>query len=93
MGKTKTFLQMKQKREVPKELIESSREFARMKKGITNALKSGPKTVPEVAEILSKPTSEVMYWMMSMRKYELVVETNEVTDEGYYKYKSVRGRK
>jgi DNA-directed RNA polymerase specialized sigma subunit len=90
MSKTKTYLEMKKKRTVPKELVEKSKEFNRIKKLFTQALKAGPKTVPEVAAELNMPSAEAMYWMMTLRKYELIVETEEVTDEGYYKYTLVK---
>ncbi len=90
MAKTKTYLEMKKKMTVSKELMAEAKEFAKIKKLITNALKSEPKTVPEVAEITSKPTSEVLYWMMTMRKYEAIVETGDVTEDGYHKYTLVK---
>jgi len=64
-----------------------------IKKKIIDSLKDGPKTVPEVANIIKKPLPEVMYWMMAMRKYAQIVETDEITEEGYYKYKLLEGRK
>jgi len=30
-----------------------------------------------------------MYWIMALRKYGFIEETDEVTDDGYYKYKLV----
>ncbi len=90
MSKTKTYLEMKKKMKVPKELMTKTQEFAKVKKLITKALESEPKTVPEVAEIVSIPTSEVMYWMMTMRKYEAIVETGDVTEDGYHKYTLVK---
>ncbi len=69
------------------------RDEMAMRARILEILKEGPKTVPEVAERLSRPTAEVMFWMMAMRKYSLIEETEEMTDEGYYKYRIKEGRK
>ncbi len=77
---------MRDKREV-------IREEMVMRNRIMEVLKEGPKTVPEVAEALGKPTAEVMFWMMAMRKYALIEETEEMTEEGYYKYRLKEGRK
>jgi len=77
--------------------VRDKREIIRdemiIKKKIIDALKNGPKTVPEVANMIEKPLPEVMYWMMAMRKYAQIVETDEITEEGYYKYKLLEGRK
>ncbi len=69
------------------------REEMAMRRKIVEILKDGPKTVSEVAEALGKPTPEVMFWMMAMRKYALIEETEEVTEDGYYKYRLKEGRK
>ncbi len=71
---------MKDKREV-------IREEMAMRGKITEILRDGPKTVPEVAQALGRPTEEVMFWMMAMRKYALIEETEEITEDGYYKYR------
>jgi predicted transcriptional regulator len=62
------------------------REETFMQKKILELLKKGPKTIPEIARALNKPPAEIMYWMMSMRKYQLVEETGEASEKGYYKY-------
>ena len=90
MAKTKTYLEMKKKMTVSKELMAEAKEFAKVKKLITNALKAEPKTVPEIAEMLSMPSSEVLYWMMTMRKYEAIVEIGRADEDGYYKYTLVK---
>jgi DNA-binding IclR family transcriptional regulator len=55
---------------------------------IMNLLRANPRTVPEIAEAIGRPTREVMFWLMGMRKYGMVAEIGEVTDEGYYRYKA-----
>lgn len=76
-----------------RDLLETIRHEMVVRDKIVEILNEGPKTVPEVAEILGEPVYEVMYWMMAMRKYGTVEETEEITDEGYYKYKLAKGRK
>ena len=93
MAKTRTYLELKKKMTVPKELLEQTKEFATIKRSITKALRDGPKTIPEVAAEISMPVSDAMYWMMTLRKYETIVETGEVTDEGYHKYRLAKGGK
>ncbi len=72
------------RRGVPKELLERSRAQARMRKKISEALKDGPKTVPEVAKATAIPSHEVLWKLMGMKKYGLVVEGEE--RDGCYEY-------
>lgn len=85
----KTFMELKKKVKVSEELTELVKTQAKMKKMVLDALKDEPKTVPEVAKALNSATYEAMYWVMALRKYGLIEETDEVTDDGYYKYKLV----
>lgn len=74
-----------------RDLREIMREEMLMHKKILAALQDGPRTVPEIASILDRPAHEVMVWVMGMRKYALVSETGEVTDEDYHKYGAAAG--
>ena len=76
-----------------KDRREIIREEMSIRDKIAEILKEGPMTVPEVAAKLKASTYEVMYWMMAMRKYGWIVETEEVTEDSYYKYKLVERRK
>ena len=69
-----------------RDLHEIIREEMFMRDKILSLLKEGAKTIPEIAEALGKPSNEVMYWVMAARKYGLVEEGAEVTDEGFYFY-------
>jgi hypothetical protein len=62
------------------------REEMLMKDRIVEVMLDGPKTIPEIAQALGYTGYEVMYWVMAMRKYNYVAETEEATDEGYYRY-------
>ncbi len=70
----------------PREII---REEPLMHSPILQALKSGPLTVPEIAEQIGQPSDEVLFWVMGMRRYGRVVEVADPTDEGYFRYASV----
>lgn len=76
-----------------KDLNEVIKEEMVVRDKIEKILMGGPKTVPEVATELKEPTYQVMYWMMAMRKYGQIIETEEITDDGYYKYKLAEKRK
>ena len=60
-----------------------------MRRRILAALVDGPLTVPEIAASVERPTHEVMFWVMGLRKYGWLAEIKEVTDEGYYRYQVV----
>lgn len=60
-----------------------------MRRRILAALEDGPLTVPEIAAAVERPSHEVMFWVMGLRKYGWLGEIKEVTDEGYYRYQVV----
>ena len=49
-------------------------------------LAEGPMTLPEVAERMGERPLEVVHWVMTLRRYGLVVEQGEEDDDGYYAY-------
>jgi len=57
-----------------------------MRRRIVELLQEEPRTIPEIAEALGRPSSEVTFWVMGLRKYGWVAEDREVTDEGYYRF-------
>ena len=73
--------------------LRSVREIIRdeqfMRARILKVLESGPQTVPEIAAALGKPTNEVVFWVMGLRKYGWVAEIKEVDDDGYFQYQAV----
>jgi predicted transcriptional regulator len=73
----------------PRSIREIIREEQIMRARILKLLADGGLTIPEIAEGLGAPTSEVTYWVMGMRKYGWVREDKEVTDEGYYRYEAI----
>ena len=51
---------------------------------ITLALSVGPRTIPEIAEATDLPASEVLCFVMTLKKYGSVEEGSKV--DGYYRY-------
>ena len=70
-------------------LREIIRDEQVMRRRILAALADGPLTVPEIAAAVERPSHEVMFWVMGLRKYGCVGEIKEATDEGYYRYQVV----
>ena len=72
------------------EMLREPREIMRdemvMRDRVLASLKDGPKTVPEIAEALGCPTYEVMHWVMAARRYGLVKEIGQPTEDDYYQY-------
>ena len=85
MGKTIDII--KKKRTVSEVVKENRKEFVRIKKLILNSLKEGPKTIPQIAKETSVPADEIIYHLMTLRKYREVV-TGELDDmDEYFSYK------
>ena len=60
-----------------------------MRRPILAAVEAGPLTVPEIAEAIGRPSHEVVFWVMGLRKYGYLAEIKEANDEGYYLYQAV----
>jgi DNA-binding IclR family transcriptional regulator len=73
-----------------RETREVVREEPLMRERLLDLLESGPMTVPELAETGGLRPEEVMVWVMGMRRYGYVTVEKEPTDDGYYRYASVR---
>ena len=71
----------------PRQLEEVLRDEMLMQGAILSLLRESPKTVPELAEALHKPTREVTLWMAGMWRYGLVIETGKANSEGYFSYR------
>lgn len=63
-------------------------EQRRIVSAIERALESGPKTVPEISELTSIPTREVLWWIASLKKYGFVAE--EEKRESYFAYRLIK---
>ncbi|UBM61884.1 hypothetical protein LA303_10770 [Candidatus Sulfidibacterium hydrothermale] len=85
--KGKTIKYIKEKRTVPQSVKENLKYFNQMKKALLNALRESPKTVPQLAEVLQKPTDEVLFYLMSLLKYGFVEAGEPDDNEEYFYYK------
>jgi len=81
----KTVLIMKERRQVSQKVKDNLKYFVKVKKAIIKALNENKKTVPELAEELNMPKDEVLYYLMSLVKYDLVeVDSIDDMDEFFY---------
>jgi hypothetical protein len=78
--------------EVNGERRETARQEPGMRDRILGILRDGPKTIPDVARALDIEPHEAAWWIMGYVRYGLVRATEEVTEEGYYKYAAGEGR-
>lgn len=70
----------------PREIM---REEQWMRRRILDQLADGPLTVPEIAAALGRPTHEVVFWVMGLRKYGHLIEVKGSEDDGYFRYRPV----
>ncbi len=73
--------------------LRSTREIIRdeqfMRGRILKVLESGPQTIPQIAKAVGKPSNEVVFWVMGLRKYGWIAEIKEVDDDGYFTYQAI----
>lgn len=50
----------------------------------------GEMTIPELASELDVPPPEAVFWIMGMSKYNLVEESREPDEDGYFRYAAAR---
>ncbi len=60
-----------------------------MRRRILAVLADGPLTIPQIAAAVERPTHEVTFWVMGLRKYGWIAEIKEVDDDGYFPYQVV----
>jgi hypothetical protein len=63
-----------------------------MRPRILAAVADGPCTVPQIAEVIGQPESEVVYWVMGMRKYGHLMEVkpdDDEEDDGFFRYRAI----
>lgn len=73
----------------PRAVREIIRDEQFMRARILKVLEAGPQTIPQIAAALGKPTHEVVFWVMGLRKYGWIAEIKEVDDDGYFPYQAV----
>ena len=52
---------------------------------VTAALKSGPKTIPQIAQASGITAKTILWYLMTYYKYDLVATTGK-TEDGYFLY-------
>ena len=79
---------LKRLREERKVTVEKTQAYLKeqqaFRKQLRQAMKGGPKTIPEIAEAAQLPSSQVLWHVMSMKKYDLVREVG--MDAEYFQY-------
>jgi len=69
-----------------RDLAEVLRDEMYFRDRITDLLREGPKTIPEIAQALGYSSDEVIRWVMGMRRYGLIVEMPKERADDYYQY-------
>jgi hypothetical protein len=83
--KEKTIDIIKQERKVSPQVLEDRKTYSRNRKAIMEALKAGPKTIPQVAAETQLPLPDTTYFMMALFKFgDVVVESLDDMDEYYF---------
>ena len=67
-------------------------EYTMRKKLLDLIRAGGPKTIPEVAVALGITPHEATWWMMGYVRYGYIRATEEVSEEGYYRYAIVEAK-
>lgn len=84
--KERTIDIIKQERKVSPEVLENRKIFSRNRKAIMEALKEGPKTIPQVAAEIQLSLPDTTFYMMTLFKFG-DVEVNGLDDmDEYYFY-------
>jgi predicted transcriptional regulator len=60
------------------------REQRAMQQAICQLIRDTPKTVPDIAAEIGKPTFEVLWFVAALRKYGIVIETGMCGDYPLY---------
>lgn len=86
-----TFIKLKKEKgfTVSKELIEMVKDQKKMRTTILSTLKSGPKTIPEIANETGLEQHIVTWYLMTYLKYR-IVKPDEENEEGFWKYSLVK---
>ncbi len=85
--KGKTFKYLRERREVSQAAKDNLKQFIRIKKSITDALKESDLTIEQLTQKLDMPKHEVVFYLMSLVKYGYV-QTGAVDDmDAYFSYK------
>jgi predicted Rossmann fold nucleotide-binding protein DprA/Smf involved in DNA uptake len=79
---------LKRLREERKDTVEKAQAYLKdqqaFRKKLREAMKGGPKTIPEIAQASQLPSDQVLWHVMAMKKYDLVREVGMSAE--YYQY-------
>jgi hypothetical protein len=70
----------------PRSMLEIAQNEYIMRDRIADVLRDGPKTIPEIVEIMKYPSNEITAWIFGMRRYKMVEEVGRADLDGYFKY-------
>jgi predicted Rossmann fold nucleotide-binding protein DprA/Smf involved in DNA uptake len=86
MGTTyKTIDIIKQHRKASVAALDERKNYLKMRKAITEALKEEPKSIPQIAEASKISLSDITYYLMAMLKFgEVAVNGIDDMDEYYF---------
>ncbi len=56
-------------------------------KAIQEALKTGPRTVPEIAAATKMPSPKVLWYVIALKRYGKIAEAGQAGDYYYYEWK------
>lgn len=79
-------------RVVQRDLGEVLRDEFLRRERLVEVLRSGPRTIPELARVLEAPAAEVSKWVMAMRRYGRVRDLPKAREDDYYRYELVEAR-
>jgi len=81
---------LKKLREVHHQSVEKTqvlvREQKQLHQAICKCIRETGKSVPEIAKEIGKPTKQVLWYLMSMKKYGVVAEVGMCGDYPIYKW-------
>jgi len=83
----KTIDIIKQKRKVPETLRQRHKEYLAKRKKIRETLSDGEATIPEITIKTGLPADQVVFIVMTMRKYNEILAGEMKEDREYYYYK------
>ncbi len=69
-----------------RDMLDIAQDEMVMRDRIADILEEGPKTIPEIAEVIGYSPREVAVWLFGMRRYGRVEEIGRVDEDGYFQY-------
>ncbi len=84
--RTRTFVEARKIHGIDEKVREGSKQYKEIRKKILSTLEEGPRTIPQIAEVLQMTEDTVTYHLMTCRKYG-DIEVIDIDDmDEYYIY-------